>query len=291
MVNWKQPESADRLCAALVVAHPSLKLDYNAIATYFGQGATYDAIQNRFRKVHSFADQLRQEAIERGVTDLPVAKARKSTIGSIASPAPRTPRMGRNGIQKPVSSSSSRKRPASRTPANLITPTRSGAGSSKAGQSIMDAISLEDDMLDDGRADMKPPLKAESRSAQISTMAGPASDESDVEIIEMPPSPPAHTTGKVEGFYVSTSSFPSYPNFSVSNGITSSTVKREREQNRLPEFEDTPVNGTNSTPSTSSVFSNRKSNNDTTLGISSIGGFAHNSSSAYEMDDPWSEVA
>ncbi|GLA61672.1 hypothetical protein AtubIFM56815_002531 [Aspergillus tubingensis] len=290
MVNWKQPESADRLCAALVVAHPSLKLDYNAIATYFGQGATYDAIQNRFRKVHSFADQLRQEAIERGITDLPVAKARKSTTGSIASPAPRTPRMGRNGIQKPVSSSSSRRRPAPRTPANLITPTRSGAGSSKAGQSIMDAISLEDDMLDDDKTDMKPPLKAESRSAQISTMAGPASDESDIEIIEMPPSPPAPTTGKTEDFYVSTSSFPSYPSFSVGNGI-SSTVKREREQSRLPDSEDTPVNGTNTTPSTSSVFSNRKSNNDTTFGISSIGGFAHSSSSAYEMDDPWSEVA
>ncbi|BCR95751.1 uncharacterized protein AKAW2_20691A [Aspergillus luchuensis] len=290
MVNWKQPESADRLCAALVVAHPSLKLDYNAIATYFGQGATYDAIQNRFRKVHSFADQLRQEAIERGITDLPAAKARKSTTGSIASPAPRTPRMGRNGIQKPVSSSS-RKRPASRTPANLITPTRSGAGSSKAGQSIMDAISLEDDMLDDERADMKPPLKAESRSAQISTMAGPTSDESDVEIIEMPPSPPAVTTGKVEEFYVSTSSFPSYPNFSVSNGNTSSTVKREREQSRILNSNVTTVNGTNTTSSTSSDFSNSRSNNDATLGISSIGGFAHSSSSAYEMDDPWSEVA
>ncbi|PYH65441.1 uncharacterized protein BO88DRAFT_418553 [Aspergillus vadensis CBS 113365] len=290
MVNWKQAESADRLCAALVVAHPSLKLDYNAIAAYFGQGATYDAIQNRFRKVHTFADQLRQEAIERGITDIPVAKTRKSTTGSIASPAPRTPRMGRNGIQKPVSSSSSRRRPTPRTPANFITPTRSGTGSSKAGQSIMDAISLEDDMLDDEKTDLKPTLKAESRSAQISTTAGPASDESDVEIIEMPPSPPAITTGKAEDFYVSTSSFPSYPSFSVSN-VISSTVKQEQKQTGVSSESGRRLNDTNTTSSTSSVFGNSRSNNDASLGLSSIGGFAHSSSSAYEMDDPWAEVA
>ncbi|GKZ95920.1 hypothetical protein AnigIFM59636_009931 [Aspergillus niger] len=289
MVNWKQPESADRLFAALIVAHPSLKLDYHAIATYFGQEATYDAIQNRLRRCHALAEQLRQEAFDRGITDVPSAKGRKSTTGSIASPAPRTPRVGRNGIQKPVTSSSSRRRPAPRTPANLITPTRSGAGSSKAGQSIMDAISLEDDMLADEETDIKATAKAESRSAQVSTTAGPASDGSDVEIIEVPPSPPAHTTSKVEDIYDSIPVFPSYSSYSFSNG-NGSNVKREREQSRFLDFDDTPVKDTNPTPA-SNAFRSSRSNKDTSLGLSGIGGFTHGSSSSYDMDDPWGAVA
>ncbi|GKZ18579.1 hypothetical protein AbraIFM66951_003460 [Aspergillus brasiliensis] len=285
MVNWKQPESADRLFAALIVAHPSLKLDYQAMARYFGQEATYDAIQNRLRRCHALAEQLRQEAIERGIADVPLAKGRKSSTAITSSPTPRTPRVGRNGIQKPPSSSSRRKSTPKTTA--IKTPTRNGAGSSRAGTSIMDAISLEDDVLVDENTDVKPTVKVESRPAHISTMTA-APDGSDVEVIEMAPSPPPLATSKAEIFYDSVSTFPSYGSVGISNG-SGPKVKREREHSRFLSSNEAPDTETNPTPSrpTSHIFSRSSA----TFGLSTIGGFPQSSSSGYDMDDLYAEVA
>ncbi|PYH77549.1 hypothetical protein BO82DRAFT_246753, partial [Aspergillus uvarum CBS 121591] len=145
MVNWKAPESTDRLLASLIVAHPGLKLDYKAMATAFGQGASYDSIEGRFRKWRKMADELRGELELRGInfTEL---RARNSSSGIMT---PRTPRGPRNGVTKASQSvpSSSRARKDGRT-ISQKTPTRpakSGSGTSGThGGSLVQAIFVED---------------------------------------------------------------------------------------------------------------------------------------------------
>ncbi|PYH99947.1 hypothetical protein BO71DRAFT_368123 [Aspergillus ellipticus CBS 707.79] len=165
MVNWKVPEATDRLFAALIAAHTGLKLDYHAMAILFDQGATYDAIEGRFRKYRKLADELRQEANERGVIDIP--KGRSST-GSACS-TPRTPRGPRNGIQK--ISSSSRRQTSLRT-SNISSPTKFGLN--RTGQSVMEAICVDDDSSRDEAKVKKEP-------------AASTSCDSDIEIITPPP--------------------------------------------------------------------------------------------------------
>ncbi|KAA8643632.1 hypothetical protein EYZ11_010779 [Aspergillus tanneri] len=138
MVNWKNPESTDRLIAALIAAHPAVKLEYQAMATYFGQGATYDSIEGRFRRYRKLAEDLRTEARNRGITDIP----RSARSGAST---PRTPR-GPRGVTKVSSASSGRGKDAGRTA--LSSPTRRGSGRRSAnggGMSIMDAIFLDDE--------------------------------------------------------------------------------------------------------------------------------------------------
>ncbi|MCJ1387215.1 hypothetical protein MMC18_000055 [Xylographa bjoerkii] len=62
MPNWQSAEAYKRLLAAILAAHPDKKLlDYRRIATYFGDGATYDSIEGQFRKIRSEAAVMKQE--------------------------------------------------------------------------------------------------------------------------------------------------------------------------------------------------------------------------------------
>ncbi|RPA99552.1 hypothetical protein L873DRAFT_890652 [Choiromyces venosus 120613-1] len=83
MVVWTA-ENCQRLLAALVSAHPELKLDYNAIAVLFGQGATYDSIAHRFRHIRAEAKTLRAQ-VKPGAAPPGPPRRRKSG-------APNTPR-------------------------------------------------------------------------------------------------------------------------------------------------------------------------------------------------------
>ena len=67
------------------------QIDYHATALVYGQGATYDAIESRFRRYRAMADDLRAEAQTRGVN--------VNQVGSM----PRTPRGPRS---RPTPSSS-----------------------------------------------------------------------------------------------------------------------------------------------------------------------------------------
>ncbi|KAK6351082.1 hypothetical protein TWF718_004255 [Orbilia javanica] len=64
-ISWT-PENYVKLLAALLAAHPELKLNYHNIAVYFGDGATYDAIEKRMRLIRNQANELRKE-VETGV--------------------------------------------------------------------------------------------------------------------------------------------------------------------------------------------------------------------------------
>ncbi|GIK02114.1 hypothetical protein Aspvir_006157 [Aspergillus viridinutans] len=162
MVNWKANESTDRLIAVLIAAHPGLKLEYQAMATLFGQGATYDAIEGRFRRYRKMADEVKAEALSRGITELP--RGRNGTTGS-SSVTPRTPRGPRGGITKPSSSTGrSRKSTVSQV---LSTPTKRGQGrggsnNSSSGMSFMEAIFLDDGLSEEDK-------KVKSEAAEILT--------------------------------------------------------------------------------------------------------------------------
>ncbi|KAL8729263.1 MAG: hypothetical protein Q9166_004884 [cf. Caloplaca sp. 2 TL-2023] len=66
-VNWKDPKAFERLLAAMVAAQEM------KIATMYGEGATYDAIEGRFRIIKKEAAKLLSE-VESG--ERPVAPAR-----------------------------------------------------------------------------------------------------------------------------------------------------------------------------------------------------------------------
>ncbi|KAL5365235.1 hypothetical protein BJX96DRAFT_179660 [Aspergillus floccosus] len=162
MVNWKTQESTDRLFASIIAAHPGLKLDYNAMAAMFGQGATYDAIEGRFRRYRKMAEELKAEARENGHTDVPRGRNTPSTT-------PRTPRGPRSGITKPTSGRGKRDTVAR----NLASPSK--RGSSAKGRSLMDAIFVDDN------DEAIPQAKAEPRTTA-------AMLDADFEIIDTPAS-------------------------------------------------------------------------------------------------------
>ncbi|KAI9856887.1 MAG: hypothetical protein M1813_008724 [Trichoglossum hirsutum] len=62
MVNWTVKESYTRLLAAIYAAHPSVRFNFNEIARFYGEGATYDAIEGRFRAIKKEATSLREVA-------------------------------------------------------------------------------------------------------------------------------------------------------------------------------------------------------------------------------------
>ncbi|KAK3949702.1 hypothetical protein QBC32DRAFT_316580 [Pseudoneurospora amorphoporcata] len=63
--NFKTYEAQARLLAAVIAAHPELRLNYKAIAQHYGKSATMSAIEHRFRPVRKQADCLRL-AVARG---------------------------------------------------------------------------------------------------------------------------------------------------------------------------------------------------------------------------------
>ncbi|GES58706.1 hypothetical protein ATEIFO6365_0004085700 [Aspergillus terreus] len=178
MVNWKTQESTDRLFASIIAAHPGLKLDYNTMAAMFGQGATYDAIEGRFRRYRKMAEELKAEARANGHTDVPRGRNTPSTT-------PRTPRGPRSGITKPTSSGRGKRDAVAR---NLASPSKHGA--SAKGRSLMDAIFVDDN----DEAIPRPKLEPKTAAAAML--------DADLEIIDTPASissaASTATTTKVE---------------------------------------------------------------------------------------------
>ncbi|RAL02416.1 uncharacterized protein BO80DRAFT_34294 [Aspergillus ibericus CBS 121593] len=271
MVNWKLPESTDRLIAALIAAHPGLKIDYQTMAIYFGHGATYDTMHGRLRRCHILAEELQKETQERGgLPDLP--KGRKFAISTTSTP--RTPRGPRNGIQK-ASSSSSRAKPFFRTSSSLVTPTRSGPTARNPG-SAMEVILIDDEFVD--------VIKTGPQS--VLPIADTSSEE-DIEIIHhsAPASAPtpAPRINKAESlFHQPPTSFLPYTGFNNVNGYGG-----EPEQAEIVKV----IPSANEPERTETVApipipSNTLSNDPFST---SLGGFFDNPE--YDMDDIYGGVA
>ncbi|TAQ86433.1 hypothetical protein B7494_g5243 [Chlorociboria aeruginascens] len=66
MPNWKSYESTVRLLSAVIAAHPDLKLNYDEIAKYFGDGLKYKGAWNRLSIINRNAEALRS-AVHAGI--------------------------------------------------------------------------------------------------------------------------------------------------------------------------------------------------------------------------------
>jgi hypothetical protein len=136
------------------------------MAALFGQGATYDAIEGRFRRYRKMADEVKADAASRGITELP--RGRNGATGSSAG-TPRTPRGPRGGITKPSSSSGTGRSRKSNVSQLLSTPTKRGRGGGSSsnngnsnGMSFMEAIFLDDALSEED-------TKMKSEAAEILT--------------------------------------------------------------------------------------------------------------------------
>lgn len=89
-IDWNNIESLERLLAAVYAASPQ-NPNYRLIATYYGEGATYDSIEGRFRRIRPLADTMKRE-VDNG--ERPPAPPRGG--GSVHS-TPRKKRSARNG--------------------------------------------------------------------------------------------------------------------------------------------------------------------------------------------------
>ncbi|KAL4797412.1 hypothetical protein BDV19DRAFT_387220 [Aspergillus venezuelensis] len=172
MVNWTA-ENTTRLVAALIAANPGIKLDYNATAAIFGQGATYDTIEYRFRTYRKMAEKLKAEAIKNGVSLDKIPRGRPATG------TPRTPR-SQNKVAKTSSAKGSRSGTGAK---GLSTPTKCGRKNT-GGTTLLQPIlvhSDEDENEDEAKdEDDQCKIKTEMDTAGIipsiedSNIEGPA---------------------------------------------------------------------------------------------------------------------
>ncbi|MCJ1353833.1 MAG: hypothetical protein MMC33_003820 [Icmadophila ericetorum] len=65
-VDWRKPGAHIRLLVAYLAANSGQRIDYQKIATYYGEGATYDAVEGQFRKLRKEAKEMIYE-IDSGV--------------------------------------------------------------------------------------------------------------------------------------------------------------------------------------------------------------------------------
>ncbi|CZR56747.1 uncharacterized protein PAC_06636 [Phialocephala subalpina] len=66
MPNWKTYESSVRLLSAIVAAHPGLKLNYDEVGRYYGDGAKYKSVWDRMNQISKNAKVLR-DAVDAGL--------------------------------------------------------------------------------------------------------------------------------------------------------------------------------------------------------------------------------
>ncbi|KAK7536534.1 hypothetical protein IWX49DRAFT_621336 [Phyllosticta citricarpa] len=75
-IDWKTPESYRRLLAAMCAAQDGT-IDFKKVAYYYGQGATYDSIEGRFRHAKKEAKKLQSEAEKEG-RKMPVTRPKSA---------------------------------------------------------------------------------------------------------------------------------------------------------------------------------------------------------------------
>ncbi|KAJ0421967.1 hypothetical protein BJY00DRAFT_311678 [Aspergillus carlsbadensis] len=142
MVYWKSFESQHRLVATILAANPGLKLNYPQMAAIYGQGATYDSIENQLRGHRKLGQELTKEAERQGISLLEVSRGRASAPTS-TSATPRTLRTGCRGEVMKPSSSTKGKGTVSGSKA-MGTPTKRGSRKDTSG-SLIKAIYIDDE--------------------------------------------------------------------------------------------------------------------------------------------------
>ncbi|QVM11842.1 hypothetical protein D8B26_006486 [Coccidioides posadasii str. Silveira] len=138
-VVWTK-DALERLIAALLASHPGFTPDYRAMAVYFGQGATYDSLQHRFREYRRMAESMTERTPRRNNNCR--AGGVPSTPRTARAPNTATPRTNsRGGVAKPGSAGKGVKSP-------YTAPSKTQMIGK--GASIEHSILLDDDDDDDG---------------------------------------------------------------------------------------------------------------------------------------------
>ncbi|EEH02877.1 conserved hypothetical protein [Histoplasma capsulatum G186AR] len=83
-INWNK-DAIERIIGALLAAHPGFTPDYKTMAVHFGQGATYDSMQGRFREYRKIAQSMRQDNQEPANSRTPIR--RTTSGGRISKPS------------------------------------------------------------------------------------------------------------------------------------------------------------------------------------------------------------
>ncbi|CAL3970304.1 unnamed protein product [Diplocarpon coronariae] len=66
MPNWKSYESSVRLLSAIIAAHPQLKLNYDDVGRFYGDGAKYKSVWDRMKIINKNAEAI-AAAVEAGL--------------------------------------------------------------------------------------------------------------------------------------------------------------------------------------------------------------------------------
>ncbi|KAK2766226.1 hypothetical protein FQN54_007742 [Arachnomyces sp. PD_36] len=165
-INWQDKESTDRLIGAMLAAHPGFKPNYGGMAKLFGRGATYDAMEGRFRTYRKHAETLKREAATNGIN------INEGTVGGRSGGGtPRTPRSGKGGVSK-----SGGKKGDSSTAKSLkthfdTTPTKPGKSGPVPGTNRSEAIALDES--DDDNMQVKKEIKKEMADLLFGSPAKP----------------------------------------------------------------------------------------------------------------------
>lgn len=127
----------------------------------YGRGASYDAIEGQFRKYRRAAEQIKSEAAASGITIPP----RGRNAGAGGTPrTPRGPRGSKNGVSKTTPSSGRNQQ--SKLDAKIFTTPSKKSSFTNRGQSVLDAISLDDCDSDISMLNIKTPVKVKTENIE-----------------------------------------------------------------------------------------------------------------------------
>ncbi|TID16081.1 splicing arginine serine-rich 2 [Venturia nashicola] len=82
-IDWKSPENTERLltCVYAWLQESNMPINHHRIAKYFGNGATYDAVQGNFRKFKQRIEDVKAEVGDGGGAVAPVVASRAKGKG------------------------------------------------------------------------------------------------------------------------------------------------------------------------------------------------------------------
>ncbi|KAK0508182.1 hypothetical protein JMJ35_009266 [Cladonia borealis] len=150
-VNWKAEDAYTRLLAAIVAAN-DLKLDYRKIATMYGNGATYDSIEGRFRIIRKEAAVMKAE-VESGTRPAAPprnANAAGSNSGQTTPKKPKTATKKDKTLTGRVSKSNTSTPPKKNGNGDLASVIKQEQDSTASSFSIMDDADAEGEEMMDG---------------------------------------------------------------------------------------------------------------------------------------------
>ncbi|KAK8199711.1 hypothetical protein HDK77DRAFT_207931 [Phyllosticta capitalensis] len=164
-IDWKSPESYKRLLAAMCAAQDN-NIDFKKVAYYFGQGATYDSIEGRFRIAKKLAQTLEKEAVDEG-REMPTTRTKSATS------TPRKPKAKpsiEGGVVSGRVTKASPKKKGTKNSAPTIKTESDSASSTSLTPSSTESTESELQLSYDGSTDFSPYTTMDAFTTPMSDM-------------------------------------------------------------------------------------------------------------------------